>query len=177
MDELPPRKKIRTNGNGPQSGRAWCYTLNNYTDEDVVRLGALESKRHVCSKEVGESGTPHLQGYVRFEKPQRFSWWKNQFPKAHVELRQGTEDQAISYCKKDGSEVVIDDGEPFVQVESGDTRSQTAAVIQALQDGCTFAQIFKRFPTFYFHHRSKVLNIRRDLQYLERDTWPPERHE
>jgi len=51
------------NSTGPQ----WCYTLNNYTEDDVLKLRALHTAQankvvyHCFQAEVGESGTPHIQ--------------------------------------------------------------------------------------------------------------------
>ena len=58
-------------------GRRWVFTLNNYTVDEELELTATLSNgafiRFACySHEVGESGTPHLQGYVAFLTPQRF---------------------------------------------------------------------------------------------------------
>ena len=46
--------------------RGWCFTLNNYNEEEEVRALALpeEVSYGVVGKEVGESGTPHFQGYL-----------------------------------------------------------------------------------------------------------------
>ena len=49
-------------------GRRWCFTLNNYTDEDLQQLrGVVPSKCRyiVFGREVApETETPHLQGYL-----------------------------------------------------------------------------------------------------------------
>ena len=52
----------------------WCFTLNNYTDDEISSIVPLF--RDFCkiaffSKEVGESGTPHLQGYCEFKVKKR----------------------------------------------------------------------------------------------------------
>lgn len=45
-------------------GHNWCFTVNNYTAEEIVAVKSLEYKYLVIGFEVGEEGTPHLQCYV-----------------------------------------------------------------------------------------------------------------
>jgi hypothetical protein len=77
-----------------------CYTLNNYTAPQAVALMAYPAKYHVFGYEVGESGTPHIQGYIEFEKPTRHTTFRNLFQGVHTETRKGTPKQASDYCKK-----------------------------------------------------------------------------
>lgn len=83
--------------------RGWCWTVNNYTeaDETTCQEGAADCVSAVYGREVGESGTPHLQG---------FSYWKSQrtrqqaakrLPKGtHLEALKGLPAQAHAYCCK-----------------------------------------------------------------------------
>jgi len=83
--------------------KAWCYTLNNYTEEDVERLQGLVDgvEYHVFGKEVGGSGTPHLQGFIKFEKRKRCMAVKALIgSNPHVEYAHHP-NQAAQYCKKD----------------------------------------------------------------------------
>lgn len=86
------------------SSRNWCFTLNNYTAEDEARLASLSCKYIVYGREVGESGTPHLQGYVEFNKGRKFEKVKSLLgDSVHLEMRRGTSKEASDYCKKDGN--------------------------------------------------------------------------
>lgn len=77
-----------------------CFTLNNFTDEEYKHLKDLKTSYIVIGKEIAESGTPHLQGYMEFNGGVRFETLKKQFPRIHLEARRGTSKQASDYCKK-----------------------------------------------------------------------------
>lgn len=97
----------------------WCFTINNYTDEDISKLDSFECDYIIYGKEVGESGTPHLQGYVALLNKKRLPWLKKHFhPKCHLEVKRGTVSEALNYCKKDGD--FVERGEvPKEQTERG----------------------------------------------------------
>jgi len=85
--------------------RDWCFTLNNYTDEEYNAIYALDPSQYkyiVVAKEVGDSGTPHLQGYIYFVNAKSMSATKKIISnRAHLEVSKGTPEQASVYCKKD----------------------------------------------------------------------------
>jgi hypothetical protein len=83
--------------------RSWCFTLNNYTDEHLEKLGALECKYIVYGKEVGANGTPHLQGYVTFKDPIPKKRAIKRLRGAHVSVAKGNALQNYEYCTKDGA--------------------------------------------------------------------------
>lgn len=83
--------------------RKVCFTLNNYTDLELTTLLQEFSKYHyIIGKEVGENGTPHLQGYIEFGNPLKFRTVKRLLPRAHIERAKGSKLQNITYCSKDG---------------------------------------------------------------------------
>lgn len=86
--------------------RNWCFTLNNYTEEDVSFIREIQCRYLVFGKEVGESGTPHLQGYVIFDDAKTMSAAKKCLGTDRVAVfaAKGTFKQASDYCKKDDPE-------------------------------------------------------------------------
>lgn len=61
---------------GPHQKR-WMVVANNYSEDDYAMLrGLFESgvaTYVILGREVGASGTPHIQGYVEFAVKKRFS--------------------------------------------------------------------------------------------------------
>lgn len=88
-------------------GKRWCFTLNNFSEEEKSSLESLFNSDAcvygIFGIESGDSGTPHLQGFVIFSTNQRFNAVKQLIgDRAHLELARGTSVQARDYCKKDG---------------------------------------------------------------------------
>lgn len=79
----------------------WCFTINNTHDLDD--LDGIKSWAYcIVGREVGDAGTPHLQGFIAYFARTRFSSVKKQMPRAHIERMVSTPTKAITYCKKDG---------------------------------------------------------------------------
>lgn len=86
--------------------RNWCFTLNNYTEEDESFIRHLEYNKQVkyliVGKEKGEQGTPHLQGFIVYHNVKKFNEVKKFLgERYHIEQCQGSIEQNIAYCSKD----------------------------------------------------------------------------
>ncbi len=91
-----------------KQGKVWEFTINNYTDEDIEWVQNLDkvTAAMVCTKEIcPTTGTPHLQGRVKFNGNQRFSGMKKKHAKWHFDLTIATKDW--SYPVKVDSKVVV----------------------------------------------------------------------
>lgn len=114
------------------SSRRYVFTCNNYTDESIALLAKVDCKYMIYGKEVGESGTPHLQGYLIFEKETRIGRAIKLLPGCHVEIALGTTEQAVAYCKKDGE--ITERGE--VPINPGiREKDRWEAILSAARDG------------------------------------------
>ena len=91
-----------------KQGKRFCFTFNNYTEEDEKKLKEeLEknAKYAVYGHEEGEQGTKHLQGFVIWNGNRRPASLKKINEKIHWENAFGTSQQASDYCKKDGKDI------------------------------------------------------------------------
>lgn len=86
------------------SAKNWCFTINNYTDEEyqgVLRCLRSISKYFIIGKEVGDSGTPHLQGYCSLSISHSLSQLKDQLSsRGHFEVAKGGGAHNRVYCSK-----------------------------------------------------------------------------
>lgn len=83
--------------------RGYCYTLNNWTEEEYRDLTKVKCRYQVIGREVGESGTPHLQGYIYFDNPRAFTAVRKLCARWHIEMARGDASENINYCTKDGN--------------------------------------------------------------------------
>lgn len=93
---------------GPTS-RRWSFTLNNYDEEHIESLhGLIENEELsyiIMGREVGDSGTPHLQGYLELPRKKTLAGLKKLLAihQVHLEVSKGSSKQNQDYCKKDGA--------------------------------------------------------------------------
>lgn len=85
----------------------WVFTINNPSQDDKDNVAGLGSnsqlvKYLVVGRETGESGTPHLQGFVIVHNGATRTRVSSWLPRSHLEPARGTSEQAAVYCKKDG---------------------------------------------------------------------------
>lgn len=118
-----------------ERSRAFCFTLNNFTPEEVEKVKAWDCKYLIFGKEVGASNTPHLQGYVSFENQKQLKALKKLSDRAHWEIARGTPKQASEYCEKDG-DVFQKGTRPLSQVEKGALeKDRWATALKCVQEG------------------------------------------
>jgi len=95
-----------TNSSSSSALYKYDFVLNNYTIEDCSNIKEVLSK--ICKKwvigyEVGESGTPHLQGYIHLLKKERKSTLNKKLGNRCSFRPVRNETACIEYCKKDGN--------------------------------------------------------------------------
>ncbi len=97
MEVRPPSMRNRV--------RSWIFTLNNYTEEDIVSLSHdkwmdIDITRYAFQEEIGENGTPHLQGVVQFVNQIEFTTMKEINNRAHWKKTKSLKG-SVKYCTKE----------------------------------------------------------------------------
>lgn len=98
----PSTKTVRQN-----AAKRWLFVWNNYPENWLALLApALEDTLWIGGYEVGEQGTPHIQGYVEFPKKVRPIGYKGAPKEIHWgdkygKCCTGTRIENIEYCSKD----------------------------------------------------------------------------
>lgn len=84
--------------------KKWCFTLNNYTTDNVNYLKSIDCSivpKMMFQSEIGEEGgTPHLQGWVEFSTKKRPKSVFSECKQIHWEKMKGTVKDNIDYCGK-----------------------------------------------------------------------------
>lgn len=135
----------------------WVFTLNNPPHPDSEYQNFFESNSSLFSyacfqREVGEAGTPHLQGYIEMKKRIRITGLKKlpYLATAHFEKRRGTRDEARAYCTKEDTRAP---GHSFFETgslpQAQGRRSDLREAIEYLQDGHLLSDVAKEYPSVY----------------------------
>lgn len=145
----------------------FCFTLNNYTDDDIKFFEDSRDFKYICfGKEIGQNLTPHLQGYFEIPNGNRKSITamvtllraNGLTSSPHLEVAMGTAEQAITYCQKDGQ--FWEKGD---KPKGQGKRVDLEGVFKSVTDGCSLQDIAAVHPTeFIKFHRGieRLMQIR-----------------
>lgn len=108
-----------------KQSKNFCFTLNNYSEDEVKALRSTIPVHPIrwigFEEEVGESGTPHLQGVmVLYTKATLASFKKlDCLKRAHLEVMKGRIEHSEVYCSKEGKFESYGD-KPMSQKDKGE---------------------------------------------------------
>jgi len=130
---------------------SFVFTCNNYTDAHEAHLKSLDFTYLLYGREVGESGTPHLQGYIRFKTSKRLPAAIKLLTGCHVEKAKGNAQQNVDYCKKDKD--FYEEGTPPAQGKRTDLDQAT----KLLKEGAAVSTVALELPSVFvkFHRGLK----------------------
>lgn len=114
-----------------ERSRNWCFTINNYTEQNVWELNDIECRYMVYQYEQSQTGTPHIQGFIVFQNARRLTTVRSMraFRRAHLEVAHGSVEANVAYCTKQttrcaGTEPIERGNKPKSQAEKGDMEEQ-----------------------------------------------------
>ncbi len=89
----------------PKQGKQaqkWCFTLNNYTKDNIEQIEqyfSSSAKKYIFQEETSESGTPHLQGCFWLKKRRRITELTKDMIQAHYTVCRNWS-ASVAYCRK-----------------------------------------------------------------------------
>ncbi len=151
--------------------KRWVFTLNNYTPAEMMELkeATLETFSYLLfGEEIGDEGTPHLQGYFELPKKRSPGGLAVSLPglsRARLAIARGSAKENRVYCGKDSNPYVL--GNPMQQGR----RTDLKIVKRAIDEGLTQEQLWdKHFSTMVHNHRALLVYKR--FKSAKRD-WLP----
>lgn len=139
--------------------RAFTFTLNNYTPEEVEAIKALNYLYLIIGNEIGESGTPHLQGYLYFKNAISFDTVQRAIPRGHIEPAKGNAQQNKAYCSKEST--LFEDGDIPAQGKRSDIDNvraivaETGQIRQVVLEAQSFQSIKVAEKILEYHERKR----------------------
>lgn len=144
------------------TSRAWVFTWNNPPEDAYAQFEARRSQIHCINigREVGATGTPHLQGHLVMRTSCRLASLVRMFPGVHFEPRRGSEQQAREYTEKEGHPDRLDWDD-----RSQGSRSDLAAVaaLVAVNPRVGVRAVAAQMPTSYMKYHAGVAALSRAL--------------
>lgn len=135
---------VRANRNrsGDRLSR-FVFTINNYTDDEYQWLTTIFPQHYnpswlIVGKEVGENGTPHLQGACILGGQRAFStvkMWPG-FRRAHLETMRGKPEDSRRYCTKEDLQAYEHGTLP-----SPGKRNDLHIAVEAINDGTSLREM------------------------------------
>jgi len=157
----------------------FCFTKNNYTELDVAILSGDCTKyfKYWCfGKEVGENGTPHLQGYFEFDHSMklRITAAANRIQLLglegyHLDIARGTAQQNITYCSKDGD--FFEGGE---RPKGRGKRTDLDDVCALIAKGGSMMEVVEEFPAQFVKFNNglqKLIQMKTPKRFFKTEVW------
>ena len=123
------------------------FVINNYTPEDVEMVKACSAVAIVAGLEVGDKGTPHIQGAVIWPSPMSYRAAQKKLCAsgkcATIKMAKGAKWSHQSYCKKDG-QVIRDD--PYDDGPGQGCRTDIIELRDAVKRKATDAELCDEHP-------------------------------
>jgi len=150
-----------------RTSRCWFFTWNNYPINAIPYLIGLFDAKYlsglVVGREVGEEGTPHLQGVLALPTPRRMSALRSRFHSdgfenvCHWQITKNRK-AAVKYCKKDGDF----EERGVVSSQQGD-RTDLKTALQFYQQTRDLSLFKEEFPEMYVKYAKGICSLLDDV--------------
>lgn len=157
----------------------FCFTRNNYTDLDVAILNTdlTNMFTYWCyGKEVGECGTPHLQGYFEFPNNMKLRISAAQKRLSQLGLEgfaifpaKGNALQNITYCSKQGD--FFEGGD---RPKGQGKRTDLDSVCEMINSGRSLSDIADIYPAqiVKFHNGiQRLMNLKTQRRFFKTEVY------
>lgn len=157
--------------------RAWCGTINNWSQADWDKIQLLGDYGCVAQEVAPTTGTPHMQWYLYFKNKITFGSLKKKLPRSHIKICMGNADENRTYIfgpydkvQPDGS-LKHKDANPTA-IEWGDIPSQGArkdldTLRDRIMNGARVDDIAVENPIL-FHQYGRTLTKLEDIALRKR---------
>lgn len=137
--------------------RRWVFTINNYSEEELTFIKEIcpdRARYVVVGEELGENGTPHLQGYLELASShRRQSVLELCGGHCWCEPARGSAEQATTYSKKDGK--WFEAGQTSTQGQ----RSDLQRIADRISEGATLREIAAEFPAAWIRYSRGIRDL------------------
>lgn len=145
--------------------------MNNW--KDTVLVDEIDCKYIIYGKEVGENGTPHLQGTIVFANAKSISSVFKKLPGCHIEICAAPQ-KSFEYCKKDGDFTERGD-KPMSAAAKGEAEQERWMGYLVSARAGDFedipAKIQFQNPHLLTHHRNEYLQTRKLQDTTQQHLW------
>lgn len=135
-------------------------TWNNWQEDFKTKEEAFDYfknlphiKGFIIGFEIGEQGTPHIQGVFQFKQVKWFNTLREYFKNNHIEKIHDL-NASIDYCKKTG------DFMEFGKLTSQGQRTDIEDFTQAILDGYSDLELLSEFPAQTQRYLNNIDRIR-----------------
>lgn len=152
---VPPVRRL-PDGTGSAPSRVWSVTWNNPDGDWELHVHNMSDQVQyaVFGRETAPTtATPHLQGGVRFKRPQRARAVRRLFPGCHVE-RAHSPSSLFAYCKKEGDYV------EFGRLLRQGERTDLQPFYEKIRAGDPVAKLFEDYPKQTLQYLGNIERIR-----------------
>lgn len=134
--------------------RGWCYTVNNYTDDDLADCMSLYEDDESCTYHIigfekgSRNGVPHLQCYIYYNEAKSWDTMYKRLHPNHFSAQKAKKNvSAYVYCMKDGN--YFEQG----TVPRQGNRTDLEAIRLRLEEGVSLKVIKKEYFNQWCQYR------------------------